>query len=691
MNKKPNSKLARHWILEIEEAEKAHNTFKTRAKKVTRAYTLADTSEKDTASNRGFHIFWSNVQTLKPALYSRRPNPEVTRRFKDKDLVGRVASQILERATDYAVDSYDFDSLMKQVRDDYLIVGRGQAWVRYEPYFSEERIQLSEEVNETGVIEYFDAEGSAVESEKVNKDGIGVYYKEELLAYEEAVCDYVHWDDFIHSPARTWDEVRWVARKVQLTKAELAERFGEKKAAEVKRTGIDSSLEEREDISDSAKDELKKATVYEVWDKSTKRVYWICKGYTKDILDSEDDPLQLTGFFPCPKPLLATTTNDSILPICDYLYYQDQSSELDDITQRITLLTQSLKLAGVYNAEFPDIGRLVDEAIENELIPVNNWAAFGGEKGLENNIAFLPIAEVANTIQNLYQIRDRLKAEIYELTGISDIVRGHSNAAETATAQQIKGQFATMRLADKQAEIQRFARDLIAMKAEIIAEHFEVDTIKLMSGSDILTETDEGVQVAVDDAIELLRNDALRTFRVDIETDSTVAIDKQLEREQKQEFMNTFTQSLQASLQIGQTMPELMPVMSEALAFMVRGVKAGRGMESAIEKAFNDIIQAQQQAQQQPPQPTPEQIELQQKQMNAEAELQIKQQKAQFDSQLAQQQAAFEQQLEKYKVDQELALKKYKADIENQLTAEKIRAKMVTDTIEATNDPAVLL
>lgn len=696
-------KKAKYWAKQINIAEKEQKDFISKGQKLIDNFSMSDErsqSTYDDASTRKFHIFWSNVKTLQPALYSRRPKPEVIRRYKDKDVVGKVASQILERATSFTLDSYDFDSTIKQCRDDLLIVGRGQAWVRYEPYYDDERIQLTEEINDSQAV-YKDSEGNEYDEYEEDEEG-NKYVTKEVMSYEEVKCDYVNWKDFLHNPARNWSEVHWVARKVYLTKEDLKNRFGEEIAEDINRNFADN-----EEIASSENKELRKACVYEIWCKKTRKVYWLCKEYLKQLLDEKEDPLGLTDFFPCPKPLLSTVTNDSMLPIADFLYYQDQSNELDEVSQRISLLTDSLKLAGVYDEEFGDLSSLVEGNTENRLIPVKNYANFKGKGGLANAIEFLPMQDVINTLQTLYQIRDQLKAEIYEITGVSDIIRGHSNAAETATAQQIKGQFATMRLADRQAEIQRFAKDLIAIKAEIIAENFEPDTIKLISSAEQLAETDEGVMVNIDQAIELLRNDVLRTFRIDIETDSTVAIDKQLEREQKSEFMNTFTNALNMTLQVGQSMPELMPVMAESLNFMVRGAKAGRGLESSIDKAFSDIMQRQQQMAQQPPQPDPEMIKNQQEMQFKQVELQMKQQeqgfkqqletqKQQFSqqievqkSQIEQQKVISQQQIEQFKIEQNLILQRAKLDLETQLKAEKIRADQAETLLKMSNDPAI--
>jgi hypothetical protein len=67
------------------------------------------------------------------------------------------------------------------------------------------------------------------------------------------------------------------------------------------------------------------ATVYEIWWKPTKKVYFIAKSYD-ELCKEVDDPLKLDGFFPCPEPISATMTNDTLIPVPDYVESQDQYS-----------------------------------------------------------------------------------------------------------------------------------------------------------------------------------------------------------------------------------------------------------------------------------------------------------------------------------------------------------------------------
>jgi hypothetical protein len=581
----------RRWIVEIEQADQwCNNWYQTAQRCLDRYRDERKNASSSDDGERRINIFWSNVSTLQPALYARRAKPVVERRFKDADPIGRTAAEVLERAVTFATDSDQFDEVIKQARDDRLIVGRGTAWLRYVPHF--EKMQPPTPSEGVGITD----DASEYEAETPEEPG-------DMLVFEEVAHDYVAWRDYLMSPAKTWREVRWVSRKVQMTRAELIERFGEEIG-----NAVPLNARLRQDNPDTPEARFRdgmaaRAEVYEIWDKAERKVCWIAKGYEAP-LDEREDPLRLREFFPCPKPLFATLTTDSLIPTPDFLLYKDQANDLDDVTYRLSKLTEACRVSGVFDAsQDASLGRLFQEGKDNQLIPVNTWAAFSEKGGLRGVMDFVPLDGVIATIRELTGREQALKAQIYEITGISDIVRGYSAPSETATAQQIKGQFAALRLQEQQAEVARFARDLIAMTAEIIAEHFQPQTIALMSG---LQEQAPEFQQAFMLAVELLRQDAMRSFRIEIETDSTIAIDEQGDKQAATEFLTAMGNYMASSLPMAQQAPELLPVVGQGAVFLARRFRAGRQLEGAIEQAFQALEQRAQQMAQQPQQQQPD-------------------------------------------------------------------------------------
>ena len=535
--------LAKQWHDAIALAGKRQKAWEQKADKIIARY-RDERSEAD--QSKRFNVLWSNVETLKPALYSQQPKPQVTRRYKDKDPVARAASEVLERALEYGIDAYDFDAVMNSSVEDYLLPGRGVARVKYVPTYGPE-------------------EGEGDDAFRP-------------IVYEEAVCDYVFWKDLRHSPARRWEEVTWVAFRSFLSRDELRARFG----AKANKVKLDYKPD---DVDEEGHEQFKKATIWEIWDKNKKKVIWLAQSQPDSVLDVKDPVLKLDGFFPIPRPLFSLVTNDKLIPVPDFVEYQDQADELDEMSARIGVLIKALKVVGVYAGDASEVARMLSEGTDNQLIPVDNWAMFADKGGVKGMIDWFPVDQVGNVLLGLYQARDKTKQELYEITGLSDIIRGASEAKETATAQRIKGQFATMRLGDRQKKVAVYARDLLRLKAEVICEEFAPDTLRLMTGGDYSEQEWEQI-------VGLLRSDPLRTYRIDIETESTVKVDDEAERASRLEFVTTIGGFLREAVPFVAENQSMTPLVSEMLMFAIRGFKVGRQLEGAFEEAVEQIQQA---------------------------------------------------------------------------------------------------
>lgn len=679
------------WTQEIDTYESQFGPWEKRSKQIIDRYR---NERKATAKNKSqFNILWSNVQTLLPAIYANPPNPNIDRRFQDDDDLGRYAAMTLERAVSYYVKNDVFDKVMKQSALDRLLPGRGVAWVRYCPVF-EEPAQITE-----------DSEGKEYGDEA----------QADVLMSEDVIPDYVHWKDFGHTWARTWQEVRGVWRIVYMGRAELVKRFGQEIGNLVP---LDATVKGRDGEEAQTG---RKAAVYEIWDKSTKKALWFHKAMP-NLLDEREDPLGLKEFFPCPEPIYATLSNDDLIPTPDYVQYQDQAIELDMITGRISAITKALKIAGVYDAAAEGIDRLLSEGVENKLLPVQQWAMLGGGNGLQGAISFFPLQEIMVTLQGLYQAREQVKQSLYEITGISDIVRGATNASETATAQQIKGQYATLRLDHNQKDVARFSKDLVVIMTEIIAKHFSLDTIKAVSGIKLMTAAEkqqvimqqqmaqqtgqppqplpEGVAELMDlptweDVEGLIRNDTARCFRIDIETDSTIKTDQENEKQSRMEFLTAVGSFMQQAVN---TPPELQPLAMELLMFGVRGFKVSRELETSFEATMDKMRKAQENPAPPPPDPAVQaeaqrtQIEGQKMQMEGQkvqAEIGLKQQQLQQDAQIKNQEMqikAAELKIKEQELllkEQELILKAQEQEQRTGIEGRKIEADMYKTRMDA--------
>jgi hypothetical protein len=627
--------------------------WQARVKKLVKRY-RDDTRGSGGNETAKFNILWSNVQTLIPAVYAKLPKADVQRRFGDNDPVGRVASRLIERAIDFEIEHYpDFRSTMKYDVEDRFLGGRGTSWVRYEPH-----------VAPIGV----EDDGLSITSDI--EQGEGAPPPLEQVEYERAPVDYVHWKDFGHSQGRTWEEVGQVWRWVYMTREAIVERFGEEMARTIP---TDQGPETLNAYRDS-KRQYNLARICELWDKETLKVYWFCKGMPH-FIDVREDPLGVEGFFPCPKPLYATTTSDNLVPVPDFVLYQDQAMELDILSDRIDGLVKALRVRGVYDASQPALQRLMTEGDNNALIPVDKWAAFGEKGGLKGSIDLLPLDTIAQALLQCYQARADIKGQIYEITGIADIIRGQSAASETATAQQIKGQYAGLRLRSMQEDVALYATEVIRLKAQVMCLHYQPQTILAYAAAEQMSDADKAL---IPQALQLIRDKPLRNFRIDIAADSLVQIDEAQEKQDRMQFLQAFGGFLQQALPVGQASPELIPVMMDLLKYGVQAFKAARPLEGSIDAAVEQLKMAAQQPRENPEAQRAqmvaqaeqakaqmmmqvEQAKLQQasqvEAMKAQNDQQLESLKQQFEAQLAQQKIAAEQQMAKYKADLDAATK----------------------------------
>lgn len=622
--------------------ERKFQTWESRADKILKRYRDEDRA-KHSGDQTKFNILWSNVNTLVPATFSKLPQPDVARRFRDQDPVGRVGSLILERALTFEIEHYpDYRATMRESVLDRFLPGRGTAWARYEPHFKAAAAQLPED-------------GLQVTEDQDEPD--------EQIDYECAPTDYVHWKDFGHNIARTWEEVFVVWRAVYMYEEGVEERFGAKIASTL---AYDATPEDKKKEL-TQQDVKKQARIYEIWDKQKKKAFWLSRA-KKEMLDERDDPLGLQEFFPSPRPLYATMSNDSLVPVPDFALYQDQARELDTLADRIDGLVRMLQVKGVYDSSIPELARLFTEGMSGTLIPVKNWAAFAEKKGLLGAVDLVDLKPIYEALKVCFESAREIINFIYQITGISDIVRGQTEASETLGAQQLKVNFVGLRLGDMKRDVARFATDLLQLKAQIMCQHYSPQTIAAMAAVEQLAPADqqhvfEMASPGPDPmsgqplppqpvmgpdgkpkfgaAMMLLLGEArladpeadspnpLRAFRIEINADSLIELDEQAEKEGAKDFLGALSRFLEMAVQVP---PPLMPTVVQIIKWASTKFKVGKNLEGTLDQALEQM----QQAAAQPPPPDP-------RVQAEEAKAKAIQQKAQLDVGVAQQKAQLEE------------------------------------------------
>jgi hypothetical protein len=420
------------WLAMLKDAEDADKFYHEKVDHIDDLY--ADLKKlADMRADREFQIFWANLEVLKPSIYTRPPVPVVSPRFKDRRDLPRKAADILERALIGDVEADHLHDTLVLARDDLAIAARGVIWVM-----------------------------------KGERDGVPV-----------AVAYHLDRKDFRHEPARKWSEVGWCSHCEYFDRKEVKAHF--------KRIPKGLSFEKRE-IGDFKGE--KKAACWCIWHKADNKVVWVAENVGEILSESEPD-VKLTDFFPCPKPAYGTLQRGTLTPVPDFVYYRDQVEEINAHTNRIAALTKALKMRGFYPAGISDVGTAIETAMkrlddEAVLIPVDTLNAMGPGMKMGDAIAWLPVVEIMQVIQGLIEQRRVLIEDVYQLTGLSDIMRGSTDANETLGAQQLKSQYGSVRVKERQSEMQRLARDVIRIKAEIMAENVPIDALLEMSQVDDL-------------------------------------------------------------------------------------------------------------------------------------------------------------------------------------------------------------
>ena len=641
--------IVKRWLSEIEIYDKSHKDWKTECERIWKLY-----EGKETRAN-SFNILWSNTETLAPAIYNSTPNPDVRRRYRDKDPVGKSAAEVIERTCSYQLDQYDFDASMQDVVLDVLIAGRGVSWKKYEPSFAPQTSPTAGDANA-----------------QVPQEPEAPL---ERITDETLENEHVQWDKFRHGPGKRWKDVTWVSREHDFTYEMAVEKFGQEIADELEFSDTEGSFKKSD--KDETKRIFKTTVIHEIWDRDQRRVLFIAPCYKEQPCMVVQDPLRLRGFYPCPRPVFAVQNSRTLVPTPPYRMYEQQAKELDRVSGRINKIIEALKVRGAYSANLPEVANILG-AGDTDMVPVANVSEIASTGGLDKAIWIMPIDMLQKALVSLYEARDQVKQTIYEISGIGDIMRGVTDPNETKGAQVLKSQWGSLRLQKMQREVQRFVRDLTRLDAEIIAERFSPQTLEQTANLKLPTMQhkqqaqlivqqaqmmgqqppqevlDVLEQPAWEEVIQLLRTDALRSCRIDIETDSTVAETITRDMEGLTEVVTALGGLITGAVPAVQTGMIPVEAVKEIAMTIVRHARMGPAVEDAI-----DQIQAP------PPQaPPPEVAEAQQAQQDVQKqqadlqgkELQVQQQQMELgfqqkgmelqqrESQLAQQEAAIKQQ-----------------------------------------------
>jgi hypothetical protein len=539
----------KHWLEELYNACEREKNWRKEAQRVVDIFEQQKAADNEDAAGSDFNILYANTETLSPAIYNNTPRPVVKRKVDKENPVAIAAALVLKNVLSYLVDTGDrdyatFDALQVSAVQEALTAGRGLSRFEYD----------------------------------ATTEG-------DVVTYESVCGSQVPWNRVLYGYAKDWQNIPWQAYEHFMTRQECIATFGERLGKEIKLTH--SSKDDGDDDRHGPEDAkgVKFAHIYEVWDKATRKVFFVSDGHPR-ILKREgvpDDPLGLDGFFNSPQPIMLLRRVSSLVPQTLYLMYESQAKELETVTRRIGHLTKAMKIRGFYDGTLQGLDTLLSSP-ENTLLPATNVAAMQQGQTLEKAIWFMPLEQLIQVLQQLYLNRQQIIGVIHQLTGVADIMRGASAASETLGAQKMKEAWGTMRLKRMQKEVQRFTRDCFRIQAELAAKHFGLETLQKMTGLKFPTMGEKQLaqrEMAMlqaqaqqaqamgqpippevqkqgqekmaelqatlgkpswEDINAFLKSDSIRNYTIDIETNSTIDIEATEDKEELAELMNSLSQ-----------------------------------------------------------------------------------------------------------------------------------------------------
>jgi hypothetical protein len=463
-NTDEEDRKATSWNKEVEDRLKTlRKTWLDEADKINAIYEAA----ADDESKEPFNILYSNTETLLPALYNSTPRPDVAKRYSQPAsqraldvAIGQTAERLLEYSTNTEIEEYeDYDTAVRAAVLAALVPGLGQVRVR--------------SIEDSG--------------------------------HQEIAYDSLAYDRFVWGYARKWQNVPWVAFGYDMTREGFESQFEEFcKGDEYEKWSMSGAgwkaLEEKSQGTDWTSKSPDSETgvksgptllVWEVWNHQKKEVKFLCNTFKDEFLVEDDYPFHMTCRFPCPQPLTFALRNSNLTPRPLYAFYKAQAIELNEVSRRIGRVIAAVRARGAYDSRIKELEQIFGQDSDNALIPVQGMGALGDGSSLEKSIWMVPIEQLVEVLEKLYEARDQIKQTIYEITGIGDILRGQAEADVTAKAAGEANQWGTLRLKRMQRTVSLFCRDLFRVGFEFMANRYTVATMQSITKLPYLTKQEK--------------------------------------------------------------------------------------------------------------------------------------------------------------------------------------------------------
>lgn len=667
----------RWWKSQLTDSAERRKKFIEYAEESIRVYNAQKQVGMLNDVERRLNVWWYCNQTLLPAYFSSTPRAEVNTRKRTGGIPYQLGSVILERNIQYAMDvHFDFHLVGLNAALQLLLTGQSVLWARYVAKFETVFQEIALIKDPTGAI--LDGEGKPYDGDTSNLQpgpgGILLSSIEvERKVEEKAILEVVQYSDYDCSDARNEQEIEWQSRRAYLDRAQAEEKFGREIAKNLKYDSYPEVI--KKDIARKDDKFEGKAELYEVWCQATGKVYWMQKGSDKAVLETSDPPTKFDKFYPC-SVIRQTADPDSVVPVSDYAHVKDQILEVERLTTRIHAVTQAIRTNQLYDAT---LGNQVEQLYTGDLkvIPVTNWPSYKQRGGLANGIESLNIEPYINALNVLQGARQTALQQLYETLKVSDLLRGTSEQYKSATANRLENQWSSLGLIVRQNMFAKFISDAVSNLGTIIAEQFDPETIFDVGDADALIEPtifnpqpppappmpemgqegmppgemgmpmmppppppmpdiNEQIAQVKEQIMGILRDNKQRSYRIEIATDSMVAIDQAQQAQEGAQLIQSAGQFFDQMRGLVEQYPPLIDFSISLFQNMIKRFKGGKELDGIFTKALQqigEIATAKEEAAKQPPPPDPVMQEVQGRLQIAQIESQARLQQAQMEAQ----------------------------------------------------------
>lgn len=646
--------------------------------------------DPNTIRKRARYPAWFSIFKIRqPLILSRVGVPICKDVTKDgNDHIGATAAILRERLAVSLARTFDLFDVLCSARDDFLATCFGMVRAYYEREEVKQEVKeyiLPEQDPTTGEYQFVTSSGEVVQTDEIYQDDDGYYLKTEQVVgvEDEQVClePVLVTDDVVVDPdIRRWKRCKRLAFRHIYSRVEFKRMFGAKALSTLPdldhtayTVGANEAAPKKQDVC-----------VWEYWDEYEKEVFWFVEGgrdFIKPVDYCMPDPegegeyeeqpnglYNLKRFFPVPNPLIMNQATDEFWPTCEYYQVQEIIEDIHNIFSRMFTLTRAIRTRLLFDNSVDGLKEALNEAAESDAIGIDNLARalVDANGSLENVVQYIPVEKCIQALTELYQALEQRLGVLFKITGTSDLLQGLTtdNSGKTLGERQIEEKYAVNQIAEAQKKMAEFVRDCYELITEMALKNFKDSSLATL----IMPQTlDEEHRDRYSAALGMLKQDTKR-FRVELETDSTIALNEAYQKQQAMELVNALTATIEKVAATAQTAPELVAIELRCLKYAIQQSRQGKMFLEEVTQAIDQAVQNAEQQAQQPAPPDKDQVnaDLKRQEMYMHEALEIT--KIQSDEKIAMIRAQVDQfriqsdNAKSYQ-DQQIALQKLYSDI----------------------------